>query len=357
MMTGKERVARQLQRLPVDRISAYEAFWSDTHRAWEADGKVKPDDDFDDLFNFDLSVCGCFNLVADLDFKPVVLEETEETILRLDGNGAQLRHHKLHSSTPEHVGFTVTEREQWEAYKPLLVPDERRINFDAYREVKKKADAAGRFFMWGGVNVFECMHPIAGHENMLMGMVEDPDWIFDMVNTYQNLLLGLQEILFAKEGQPDGIWYWEDMGFKERPFMSPRHYKELIFPAHKKTVAFAHERKMPVIMHSCGYVEPLLPGMVEAGIDCLQVIEVKAGMDLLKIYKDWGDRLSLMGGIDVRVLYSNDLEAVERELQSKLPIVMGNNGYLLHSDHSIPHTVNFETYEYFLRRGREIGTY
>ena len=110
-------------------------------------------------------------------------------------------------------------------------------------------------------------------------------------------------------------------------------------------------------MHSCGFVEPLLPGMVEAGIDCLQVIEVKAGMDLLRIHKNFGDRLSLMGGIDVRKLYTNDRKIIDAELESKIPVVKQGFGYVLHSDHSIPNTVNYETYKYFIQKGLELGTY
>ncbi|MBI3921540.1 MAG: hypothetical protein HY318_09000, partial [Armatimonadetes bacterium] len=98
-------------------------------------------------------------------------------------------------------------------------------------------------------------------------------------------------------------------------------------------------------------------GSIEAGIDCLQVIEVKAGMDLLKLYHDFGDHLSFMGGIDVRVLYTNDRAKIDAELEAKIPVVKGNNGYILHSDHSIPNTVDFDTYEYFVRRGLELGTY
>jgi uroporphyrinogen decarboxylase len=96
---------------------------------------------------------------------------------------------------------------------------------------------------------------------------------------------------------------------------------------------------------------------MEAGMDCLQVIEVKAGMDLLKLYRQYGEHLSFMGGIDVRVLYSNDRSQVDRELDSKIPVVKGNYGYMLHSDHSIPNTVNYDTYRYFVDRGLELGTY
>jgi uroporphyrinogen decarboxylase len=145
------------------------------------------------------------------------------------------------------------------------------------------------------------------------------------------------------------------MGFKQRPFMSPDMYREIIQPYHKRTIDFAKSHQLPVVMHSCGYVEPLVPGMIEAGIDCLQVIEVKAGMDLLRLYRDFGDRLSFMGGIDVRVLYTNDRAQVDAELEAKIPVVKQGFGYVLHSDHSIPDTVDYPTYRYFCERGLELG--
>ena len=78
---------------------------------------------------------------------------------------------------------------------------------------------------------------------------------------------------------------YEDMGFKGRPFMSPTMYQEIIQPGHNLTIGYAHSLGLPVIVHSCGMVESLVPGLIEAGMDCLQVIEVKAGMDLLKLYR------------------------------------------------------------------------
>lgn len=77
----------------------------------------------------------------------------------------------------------------------------------------------------------------------------------------------------------------------------------------------------------------------------------------MKLYRDYGDRLSFMGGIDVRVLYSKDRTAIDRELEAKIPIVKGNFGYVLHSDHSIPSNVPYEDYRYFIQRGLELGTY
>jgi uroporphyrinogen decarboxylase len=357
-LTGIERTANMLARKPADRICLYEAFWGDTRRVWQEQGHLRPDESMDDHFGFDLTTCWPFNCKADLDYTPQTIEEDQDTIVQKDGNYATFRRHKQHDTTPEHIAFDIQSRKEWEELiKPKLKAEPRRIDFQAYRQAKAHAARQQRFFLWSGVNVFEQIHPVCGHEYMLMGMAEDPDWVVDMVSTYAQLTIDLQEILFAAEGWPDGIWFYEDMGFKQRPFMSPGMYKELIQPAHKRTIDFAHAHQKPVVMHSCGFIEPLLPAMVEAGIDCLQVIEVKAGMDLLRIHKNFGDRLSLMGGIDVRALYSNDRQQVDRELLAKIPQVKQGYGYTLHSDHSIPNTVNYDTYRYFVQRGLELGQY
>ena len=286
-MNGKERITKILNHEPVDRIGLFEHMWGDTEKYWREKGYLKEDESVEDHFGYDMQIFWSFNMSADLDFVEEVIEETEETILKKDGNGALLRTHKLHNATPEHVDFTVKDRSGWDEHirSFLLEVDDRRINFEGYRKAKQQAKDAGRFFCWSGVNVFEMMHPVCGHEYMLMGMALDPDWVKDMVDVYSNLVIKLQKRLFEVEGYPDGIWYYEDMGFKQKPFMSFAMYKDILQPGHIKTIDYAHSLGLPVIMHSCGFVEPLLPGMIEAGIDALQVIEVKAGMDLLKLYE------------------------------------------------------------------------
>ncbi|HAU39191.1 MAG TPA: hypothetical protein DCX07_15935 [Phycisphaerales bacterium] len=360
-LTSKERVARTLKRQPIDHVAVCESFWGDVMRKWTTEGHIREGEKLGDHFGFDIRTAWVFNLVADLDKPEEIVEETAETKLVRNGNGALLRWWKNKSGTPEHVDFLVQDRAGWEEHvRPKLVDESvlrRRINFEGYRELRRECQQRQLFFCWAGINVFECMHPVCGHEYMLMGMALDPDWVKDMCTVYADLTLKLQEMLFAEEGRPDGIWYYEDMGFKEKPFMSPAMYKDIVWPAHKKTFSAAHALGCPVIVHSCGYVEPLVPGLIEAGMDCLQAMEVKAGMDLVKLKKDYGDRIAFCGGLDIRTLESNNLQAVEAELQAKLPIAMEGSGYILHTDHSVSDRVNYETYKYFVDRGRQIGTY
>ena len=357
-MNGKERIARQLKRLPVDHIGSTEEFWSFTQAKWVRDGKIPEGTFLTDHFGFDLDKAWDCNLAIDPDFKDVVIDEDEDTVTYLNGNGAKLRQHKKHASTPEHIGYSIHNREDWlEKAKPFLNVSANRLGREWYRSQKAACDKAGRFFFSAGVNVFEAIHPITGHEDMLAGMALDPDWILEMADVFSDLIIGIHEELFAAEGKPDGIWFYEDMGFKGRPFMSPEMYRELILPAHKKTFDWAHGLGLPVVVHSCGFVEALVPGLVEAGMDALQAMEVKAGMDMLKLYDMFGEKISFIGGLDVRPVATNNIPAIKAELDAKIPIVKKRNGFILHSDHSIPESTEYETYRYFLDYGRELGTY
>lgn len=357
-MTSIERMTAVLERQPVDLTPIAVTPWAATVNRWMSEGHIAANEDVAEHFDQDLRSGGWLNSVADLDFVPETIEETEETILQLDGNGATLRRHKLHDSTPEHVDFAVKDRKGWEErIKPRLLDiDRRRIPFANYRTEKAFSAEKQRFFCWGGVAPFEQIHPVCGHEYMLMGMALDPHWIKDMVITFAKLTIDHLEVLFAEEGRPDGFFFYEDMGFKNRPFMSPRMYEEIIEPGHKLLFDFAHANDCKVIVHSCGYVEPLLPGLIRAGLDCLQAMEVKAGMDLPTLFHRFGDQISFFGGVDVRCLISNDLRLVDQEMDHKiLPVVQGGGGYILHTDHSEPPEINYETMKHFVERGRTLG--
>lgn len=174
--------------------------------------------------------------------------------------------------------------------------------------------------------------------------------------TYAHFTINHLEELFSKEGIPDGMWFYEDMGFKHRPFMSPAMYRDIVQPGHKLLFDYAHSIGCKVIVHSCGFVEPLVPGLIEAGMDCLQAMEVKAGMDMRRLFDHFGDRIAFFGNIDVRCLISNDLSAVEAEMQAKIPYVLKNGGgYILHTDHSEPPEINYETERFFVEFGRDLS--
>ncbi len=80
---------------------------------------------------------------------------------------------------------------------------------------------------------------------------------------------------------PDGFFLYEDYGFRNGLFCSPQHMRELIMPYEKALVDFFKSWKLPVILHSCGDIRQAIPLVIEAGLDCLQPMEAKAGSDVL----------------------------------------------------------------------------
>ncbi len=114
---------------------------------------------------------------------------------------------------------------------------------------------------------------------------------------------------------------------------------------------------MPTILHCCGYVKELIPHLIEVGLDCLQPLEVKAGMDVRELKEKYGDKLSFMGGIDVRAMANPDPNIIEEEIRSKFEVAKKGGGYIYHSDHSIPNNVSFKQYKRVMELVKKYGKY
>jgi uroporphyrinogen decarboxylase len=342
----------------VHRLPGGEDFWGETLRKWREEGHLAPGEAPVEHFDLDMDRAGLIRWAVQLDAWRTI-EEDDDTIVCEDGNGAVLRQTKGRAGGLEHIAFRVKERADWEEFArgPLSVLNRDRIPLADYAGRREACRAAGRHFSGDAFGPFELMQRLVGHETLLYAMAADPEWVRDMVDTYTEWNIGHWEVLFAEGGIPQAMWIAEDLGYKGKPFMSPRMFDELLLPAFARMIEWLHERCVPVILHSCGYVEPLLPGLIEAGLDCLQALEVKAGMDLPHLFDRFGDALVWFGNVDIRVVEANDRDAVDAELRSKiLPVLRGGGRCLLHSDHSISPKVEYDTFRYFLDRGRELAS-
>ena len=155
----------------------------------------------------------------------------------------------------------------------------------------------------------------------------------------------------------DGAFIGCDLGYRNGLLFSPRHYNEQLRPTFRRLVDFFHGEGLAVLMHSCGNVKELIPYFIEDGLDCLQPLEVKAGMDLLELKKKYGKDIAFMGGIDVRCMADPDSEVIEREIRSKIPEAKKGGGYMYHSDHSVPNNVSLAQYRRVIELVHKYGRY
>ena len=112
---------------------------------------------------------------------------------------------------------------------------------------------------------------------------------------------------------------------------------------------------MRVRLHSCGDVNPLVPELIEVGIEMLNPLEVKAGMDPVALKEKYGDVLGFHGGINA-VLYG-ETDALFEEMRAVIPAMKKDGGYMLSSDHSVPDSVSLEQFKQFVALGKELGSY
>ena len=129
-------------------------------------------------------------------------------------------------------------------------------------------------------------------------------------------------------------------------------------PYEKAFVSFLKDYGLPVLMHSCGDIRKAVPLMIDAGFDCLQPMEAKAGNDVLEFARIYGNQISYMGNINIVPLSTNDPAAVRAEIEPKVKELNRLRiPYFFHSDHSIPPNVSFETYKLALQIFQENSRY
>jgi uroporphyrinogen decarboxylase len=98
-----------------------------------------------------------------------------------------------------------------------------------------------------------------------------------------------------------------------------------------------------------------VPELVEIGLDALNPLEVKAGMDPIALKQKFGDKLVFHGGINA-VLWDKP-ELITAEMRRTVPVLKQNGGYIFSSDHSVPPTVSLEDFRHITGLAKTLGAY
>ncbi|MBI4976804.1 MAG: hypothetical protein HZC28_04940 [Spirochaetes bacterium] len=335
-----------------ERMGLYEHFWPFLFpNTWNKQGYPEGKDPVAH-YNFDLrNIGGWFNSHGEVKGEEIIHEDDDTKVVR-NGWGAELRYWKKKSGTPEHIGFTMNSREVWnKKYREnLLSLDVKRFgDLAAMKANYKKYMNEDTFTVFANLFIFEMMRASMGDVVMSEAAALDPDWITDYCSVMTDFMIMHCDYLFREVGKPDGMFIYEDLGYTKDVFFSPAMHRELILPHHKKFFGFLKDHKLPIIMHTCGNVTKHIPAIIESGVDCLQPMEAKTGMNVVELGKQYAGKLAFMGNINIMALETNDRKKVDEEILPKLKGVRENRiPYIFHSDHSISYDVNRSTYEYAL---------
>jgi uroporphyrinogen decarboxylase len=307
-----------------------------------------PADDVHTFFNMDPYLVRVpLNIGAYPPFEEKVIEDHGDWYVWQDKDGCLRKDLKDRSTLPSIVSTPVNTREDWERYKaerlqPNLegrLPDNWPTLVEQYRK-RNYPLGLGQQHGFFGTPRF-----LLGEVEVLMKYYDDPELMKDIVNYLADFWISLfGDVL--REVDIDVMFIWEDMCYKAGPLISPDTFREFILPGYKKLTGFLREYGVKIIaVDSDGNVWKLIPLWIEGGVNVLYPFEVAAGMDIVEVRKAFPN-LGIIGGIDKRAV-AKGREAIDAELESKVPFVLRSGGYIPTIDHHVSMDISFENFIYY----------
>ncbi|MBN1854152.1 MAG: hypothetical protein JW829_15600 [Pirellulales bacterium] len=193
--------------------------------------------------------------------------------------------------------------------------------------------------LFGG-NLLECGQFLYRNDGFLMRMAAEPRRVHAFLDRLVELhLKNLERFLGLVGDSIDIILFGDDLGMQSGPQMSPAMYREYFKPRHKTMWNRAKElANVKVQLHCCGGVRPLLPDLIDAGLDAINPVQVSChGMDAAELKAEFGDRITFWGGgCDTqRVLPESNPSEVAEHVRRQVGILKPGGGFVFQQVHNI----------------------
>jgi uroporphyrinogen decarboxylase len=224
-----------------------------------------------------------------------------------------------------------------------------RKNYNNWRKRGSWVEAV----LWFGFDITHAW--VAGTERILFALIDDPDWVMDVIHTMLELNIAVLDMVWDAGYEFDSVIWFDDMGYKGHQFFSIQRYRDFLKPFHQRAIDWAHAKGIKAHLHSCGNINPFIPELLGMGLDALNPLEVKAGMDPVSLKHKFGNSLVLHGGMNA-VLFDQP-EKIEAEIVNKVPVLKENGGYIFSSDHTVPDSVSLEAYRRIVELAKIHGSY
>lgn len=189
-------------------------------------------------------------------------------------------------------------------------------------------------FAWGAYHIATF---VRGMEDLMMDFAFRKDYAEHLIRTISDRTLAMLDRMLESYGEGIDIVYMaDDYCSQMGPLFSPETFRQLVMPYLMKVVENVHAYNKKFLLHVCGAVRPLLPMIVEAGVDMLEPIQTSAkGMDPLGLKRDFGKHLCFYGGVDLQnTLCKGTPGQVADEVRRLIDVLGVGGGYVLGPGHT-----------------------
>ena len=258
-------------------------------------------------------------------------------------------------ATPMYRGGMMKSPADWDAWdkRDILRYPERTNR--AYKPIQR--DFGDRLFIMGSFlyGLFEMSWQPFGFERWAVAVHREKDFMKRYIKFYEDWYCMMIEAM-ADAGLPAAV-YSDDMAYKSGPMLSPRMMEEFFGDAFRRIVETAHRLGMKIVVHSDGNVYPLLEWYADCGFDGVHALEPTAGVELSKVKEMVGDRMCLLGNIDItHILVDASKDEVFEAVRASIKAAGKGGGYIVAPTNSHP-DLSLERLHWMLEAVEKYGHY
>lgn len=231
--------------------------------------------------------------------------------------------------------------QDWADLEKYPIPTLDQVDFGPFDEVGRHLPDGMRVVARFG-DIFTTAWQAMGFTPFCYAMYEQEDLVAHLMEGLGRLVYGIFEVM-SQYDVVGAMWYSDDIAYATGLMVTPDFYRRYLFPWMKKIGDLCHDRGLPYIYHTDGVLWEVMDDLLACGIHALQPIE-PAAMDIREVKRRYGDRLALIGNVEVDLLARGTEEQVRAEVRRLLREVAPGGGYCLGSSNTIAYYVRPENY-------------
>lgn len=204
--------------------------------------------------------------------------------------------------------------------------------------------------------VYASVSMLMGVETFFIALLEDPDLVARMFDTVGTLQYECLERMVSYDAV-GAIWMPDDIAYYTSTMVAPKYLRQYVFPWYKRMGDLCKSKGLPFIYHSDGCLYEVFEDLITCGYNAIHPIEPKA-MDIVRLKKTYGDRVCLIGNIDLAyTLTLGTPQEVEEQVKERLREVAPGGGYCVGSSNSVTEYVPLANYNAMRETVLKYGTY
>jgi uroporphyrinogen decarboxylase len=186
-------------------------------------------------------------------------------------------------------------------------------------------------------------------------LFERQDFVAHIFHQLGNLAVQICEVLVSYDAVK-AFWFSDDIAYRTGFLVSPAVYRQYLFPWLTQLGDLCRKAHKPFLFHSDGVLWDVLDDLVDCGICALHPIEPIA-MDIREVKRRYGDRLCLVGNVEVDTLSRGTPDQVKEQVRTLLREVAPGGGYCIGSSNTVPNYAQLENYRAMITEVWRSGRY